>query len=621
MGKIKVLSSHEAQRIAAGEVVERPANIVKELLENALDAGATNITVHIENGGKDLIRISDNGYGMSPEDADMCIEHHATSKLTSVNELESLATFGFRGEALSSIASVAHITITTKEEGALTGTKLVVEGSKILAKEEVSCTTGTTFEVRNLFYNLPARHKFLKKEETEWRAIYAVITAACLAYHTCSFTIFNNDKQVLQCPVAKTLKDRCSVVFDTKLTSQLLDCHTKDEKNDIHIQGVISRPTYSRYDRNYLYFFVNNRWVKNSKLGHAIIKGYTHILPPKRYPAACLFITLPSTEIDVNVHPRKEEISFLHPRRIEQIIEKMVKNTLENTLGTDLGFVNKTAHAPSTHTLSTLSSHTQKHPSYIHDHAPMKYDTTSYQSSPSSTSASYNRPDTTPATSATPPASRPADTSHNEDTATFIQKPVHQEESPYRLVGQLLKTYLLVEKEDAFLLVDQHAAHERVIYEQLTSHFENIAITNLLFPQLITLDKNDAQTLLDHLHLFQDNGILLETFSATQFRVTALPTYLKNASIQEMIRAAIGWLHEEESLNTEQFKESIQYKLRAMMACKAAIKAGDTLDETQMHQLLRQLYATPNNTTCPHGRPTWWHMSQTEIERIFKRCG
>ena len=329
MAKIKQLSPLEAQKIAAGEVVERPANVVKELIENALDAGATDISLFLEDGGRKLIRIVDNGCGMSPEDAKMSILHHATSKLTSIADLETIATFGFRGEALSSIASVSKMTLTTKEASEPTGITLTISEGAITGEQIAACNTGTDIAIHDLFFTVPARRKFLKTKETEWRTIVHLFHALALAYKEVSFKLSHDERVVYNLPRTTVLTDRITQLFEPALAKHILPLTGTEERMNLSLTGTISDHTYSRFDRNQIFVYVNQRWIKNYKLAQAVIKGYQNILQPQKYPAGVLFITLDPATVDINIHPRKEEIQFLHPRLVEDLIAESVQKALE----------------------------------------------------------------------------------------------------------------------------------------------------------------------------------------------------------------------------------------------------------------------------------------------------
>ena len=602
MGKIKILPPHEAQKIAAGEVIDRPANVVKELIENSLDAGASSLILKLNNGGKTALILIDNGCGMSAEDARLAIHNHATSKLHNVDDIPHLSTFGFRGEALASIAAVSQMSITTKTADDLQGVQLTIDAGTILHETYIACNTGTTIEINNIFYNLPARKKFLKKDETEWNVIYQMIQALCLAHRHCSFTIYHNDHQVLHAPAVATLQERVTQIFDSTLATNTIACTAENKTHGISITAVVTHPTYHRYDRNYLFFFVNNRWVKNHKLGQAVIKAYASILPARRYPAGAFFITIDPELVDINIHPRKEEVQFLHPRVVEDALELMVHTALQNSTARDLG-------ATFTPAPKTVFASAPQKISSTHAAAP------SSPPQPWQFGRIHNIPQPHVITASQKPVPAPA-LEEQEKINTATSLPI---EHNYRLIGQLHATYIIIETDEGMVLIDQHAAHERILYEQFGKRFENSATTHLMFPQLITLSAADAAIVKPWLSIFAEHGIILEQLNGHQLVVKAVPVHAKQNNIEELVKAAIGWIHETETIDVQQFAKSLHDKMRCMMACKAAIKAGDILDERQMHELLEKLHATENRMTCPHGRPTTLKISISEIERKFKR--
>lgn len=598
MPKIKQLSLHEAHKIAAGEVIERPANIVKELLENALDAQATHIVVELKNGGKDLIRITDNGYGMDSIDARLCFGKYATSKITHMNELPTITTFGFRGEALASVAAVSTIKLTTKEPSAVEGIQLIITESALVHEQPMGCSSGTTLEITELFNTIPARKKFLKTVETEYRQILYLFQAFCLAYPAIHFTLIHDTKTVLNCPGVDTLTKRYTQLWDYALAEQMILIDHHDAT--LRISGLISQHQRSRYDRNGIFLFVNNRWVKNSKLVSALLQGYASVLPAGQFPYAALAITLESTQLDINVHPRKEEVQFLHPRIIETCIQAVVKKTLEKELSAQL---KKTIILAKPAPIEHLNN-TQKQYSFAEKQPFNPF----------------------PAQSFIQEKTIPKITEPVTLIAAAEQKTIKQEniniipELPlYRIIGQFDKTYIILEQDDGLFLIDQHAAHERVLYELFSNRFHELPLINLLFPQIITVDTADIKLIIPHVPLFQKNGIMLDVIGENQLSVQSIAVHLKNIQLEALIRQIIGWIIESHHLDTELFEKELHEKMHAQMACKAAIKAGDELTQEAMQQLLYDLYKTTNRFTCPHGRPTGYLMSTQEIEKKFKR--
>lgn len=614
MARIKQLSNAEAQKIAAGEVVERPANVVKELIENALDAHATSISVYIKDGGKELIRIVDNGCGMSQEDAHLCFAHHATSKITSVDDLDSISTFGFRGEALSSICAVSKVTLITKETDAQHGTRLVLEQTQVIDESAVQAANGTDISIADLFYNVPARKKFLKTRDTEWRQILTLLHAFCLDYQSIHFKLYHDEKLVLNCPPVTDIMQRIAQLHEQQFTTHMIELQPKTSSG-ITISGALSNHHYYKYDRSSIFFFVNSRWVKNQKLGSALLKGYLNVLPAGRFPAAFIFITLDATHVDINIHPRKEEVQFLHPRMVEQLITQTAKEALERNLSAQFKKEVTIAPAPIS---SFAQPHYQAAPSFYNPlpFAAKQQPVVFFDHPPFRDTPEIDLHVATKIDDAFAQAPQPA-------ASDFVrpeeQKLAVSTEKNYELIGQYHKTYLLLEKEEGLYVIDQHAAHERILYEQFSSRFDEVAQINLLFPQVISLSKDDLALLEPHLGIMQQNGIAVEIFGENQIVVNATPVHLKNVNLQELVHQMVGWITEVSHLEPVQFGKAINERLHAQMACKAAIKAGDILTGEQMHQLIDDLEKTNNRFTCPHGRPTGWLLSLYEIEKKFKR--
>ena len=586
---IKKLSQNEAQKIAAGEVVERPANILKELIENSLDAGATRVTILLEEGGKKLISITDNGTGMLPEDARICFHRHTTSKLKSFDELESINTFGFRGEALASICSVAQVTVKTKHKISSEGLQLTLEEGIVKKEQIIALQQGTTIVIKNLFYNIPARKKFLKATATEWNHNAALFKAFCFSNLEVHFTLSHDGSVLYNCPPVKTVEQRIAQLFDRQVSSNTFEL-SPTIKKDIVLSGAITGPHYSRYDRGGLFFFVNGRWIKNYKLGSAVTKGYSNVLQPGKFPLAVIHIALDPKTIDINIHPKKEEILFLNPRIVETALTQSVKTTLEQHLSAQL---KKTITlAPQPAFSSFVDTYESPKRSIFPDLSTLPF-----------------------------PTSEPAQTDpikkHQEPLENVIQQEI--ESYPYRLIGQFKKTYLLLEHPDGLFVIDQHAAHERVLYEQFSDRFKNQETIALLFPQIISLSYHDFETLMPHLDIFIDHGIEVEAFGEHQVTVKSTPVYAKHIDMQELIQEVISTIRDTEVTDKDAFFKKITERLRAQMACKSAVKAGDVLSNEKIEQLLRRLNKTTNRFSCPHGRPTSWLLDTLNIEKKFKR--
>lgn len=609
MGIIHLLPEHEIHKIAAGEVVERPASVVKELLENALDAGANSITITVKEGGKKTIRIIDNGCGMTPEDAHISIKNHATSKISSVDDLETITTFGFRGEALASIAAISRLTIKTREQSNETGIQLVIDGGTCITESIVACPVGTDITVEDLFFNVPARQKFLKKDETEWRAIQQLVTTCALQHENCSFSLYHNERQTLHAPAVATSIERMSQLLGAEIARDLVTCQTTYSGFPLEINGILAKPTHHRYDKNHIFVFVNRRPVKNHKLIQALVKGYNNILPIGQNPIATLFITIDTHEIDINIHPRKEEVRFAHPVTVERCIQEMVETALNTVVNCALGATSIptstiTEHATSRQLFSPARPWSQTPTQVQNDLLAQKTCHDANCNQDSNEVVDFYIQNVQP----------------NTDKQVIIQEKITDEKAPYQLIGQAFNTYIVIESDDNFVLIDQHAAHECVLFELFENRFTEQTSTQLIFPLIINLSHDESIALTAYLAAFHNYGIDIEPFGSHAFTIRSVPVYLKNAPFENIIRTFISWIDEERPISTDDFSKLLNEKLRALMACKAAIKAGDRLTISEMHELITKLMACERRTTCPHGRPTTHTFSKHEIEKIFQRC-
>ena len=584
MGKIKLLPIHEAQRIAAGEVVERPAHVLKELLENSLDAAATEIIVYLEEGGKNLVQVIDNGCGMSPEDARMSMVHHATSKISSVHDLMSLTTFGFRGEALSSMCSVSRILLRTKQAEDTIGLELLIEDSVIISEKPISCNTGTDIAVRDLFYIIPARKKFLKTTATEYRVCSQLFQAIALAYPEQRFQLYHNNSLVFDCPKVTSLIDRAAQLYDKKTAETLL--LVSSNQTDITINGVISHHQHMRYDRNQIITLVNKRWIKNHKISQAILKGYCNILLPARYPTAIINITIDPEQIDVNVHPKKEEVQFLESAKVEKLIDTMVKERLSQNI------VPQETHTrlPERYYIPELTYKSQKF------------------SIPTTQEIVFKHIEAE--------IKLPQELIFEKE---LVQELVKEKKHEYTILAQLHKTYMLLETVSGLLLIDQHAAHEAVLFEKFSTKTNRTETNNLIVPELLSLNTSECATAVAHNSFFKEHGIIFELFGHNQIKLIATPIGIKNQSIKEIIQETISYIHEHEKQDADQLSALLTKKLYATMACKAAVKGGDILSYKEMEELITIFYNANYNLTCPHGRPTCLNLSVYDIEKKFKR--
>lgn len=613
--KIKILDPHEAIKIAAGEVIERPAHLIKELLENSIDAGAANITLYVNGAGKTLIKIVDDGSGMSPEDAQLCFAHHATSKISSVTDLDSIATYGFRGEALSSIAAVSRVELLTKTAEQKVATHIILEHGTITAQQQAAHPTGTTFIITQLFAKIPARQKFLKSDDTEWNAIVTIFQAFCLRYLNITFKLFHNDFMAYHCHATEDIKVRCAQLFNTNIHTQLIPLPTTTEKN-ITVCGAISTMHYYRFNRGQMFTFVNDRWVKNSELSKAILSGYDGVLPHQKYPAAFIFINIDPQLIDVNIHPKKEEVKFLNPGIVQRIVSTAIKNALSQQINAKLENT-KTAFAATPQEMVATTFTSQQHQTTV-DFAPTDFSSANFDSLFDDAPKNFFNPqeNATKETNKTKKIQQTVQDSGIQQSKSTSEAPVHifQDEPTYTIIGQLKKTYILIEQEQELLMIDQHAAHERIIYQRLLQQ-EQSASVHLMFPHIIKLPATMLTLLMQHQKLLHDQGIIAEAFSEHELILQATPVGISQVAAEEIIHALCENLRADQNVDHLRLQE----KIISTKACKAACKAGDTLDLQQMHTLIKELLATENRFSCPHGRPTMHAITFKEIEKLFKR--
>lgn len=616
MQKIKKLSPLQIQKIAAGEVVERPSNVLKELIENSLDADSNSITIYIEEGGKKKIRIIDNGCGMSIEDARLCIEDHATSKIVSAEDLTNIETFGFRGEALASISAVSNLTIVTREKHALDqdhAIKLEISDGKIQREMPVSANPGTDICIENLFYNLPARRKFLKTKDTEWRLITQLFTAFCLDYINVSFKLYHDDKLIYNYPKVETLESRALQIFDYSVSKKLLYFSDKQERMNLEVSGVISEPNYNRYDKSEIYVFVNKRWIKNYKLANALIKGFQNMLPVNKYPLGVLFINISPEFVDINIHPKKEEVQFLHPVVVENTIESAIQRRLEEYQSEKLG-IKPASLSYDNFNIPVITPKVEIIEDYKFNFEEPVFKKAEIYTSPE---ISFK----------TNPFNINVITNDNLDQILeskkndlHIQEKIESEITiDYRLVGQIFNTYILIETEQGLTVIDQHGAHERIMYEKLKNNFNNTPLVPLLFGQVINLNKSDTELVEPYLSLFKYLGISLEPIDVDKLIVKETAVFLKGKNIEDIVKEAISWIKEGKSSDIESIKKIVQEKIHAKISCVSSIRAGDALNNEMMNSLIKDLYNTDNKLTCPHGRPTIWPLELSELEKKFKR--
>lgn len=616
MGRINILSEVVANQIAAGEVVERPASVLKELVENSLDAGAKRLRIEIKSGGRSLMRVQDDGYGMDRDDALLCLERHATSKIKSAQDLLHIGSFGFRGEAVPSIASVSRFKLGTCAYGENEGTEISVEGGKITQVKTCGCAVGTDIEIRSLFFNVPARKKFLKSDNTETSHVQQVILYQALAHPDVAFTFIQDERTVWQLASTNHLLERIRQLKGMDFCKELLE--VKHESYGVKISGFIGQPGVSRSSRSEQIVYVNRRPVDSRTISFALQEGYHNALMKGRYPVAILFLQMDPALVDVNVHPSKREVRFRDDAAIREAVVESIRATLvtNNSLLT-----------------STL-------PSPIPDRFPAPPQLASAGAGGRRLPPTVTRNQSFAALSAFSPVDgippvipEAQDVAHDfpeiKDESLSGRPPTRPEWKEgdkdvsagglFRIIGIFNKTYILAESIDGLVLIDQHAAHERVMFEMLLKQFalHKVETQQLLSPETIHVEPRDAMVLIDHLEVLNQTGIGISEFGQNTFLIDALPVWMSKRGPKEMIRDLIDSLEQEGGKTARDRRYREEKVVRA--ACRASVKANDFLTMTEVERLVRDLLACELPYTCPHGRPTMILMTQAELEKKFGR--
>jgi DNA mismatch repair protein MutL len=582
---IHVLPDEIASQIAAGEVIERPASVIKELVENSLDSGAKRIEVRVQRSGQPLIEINDDGVGIPNDELELAVARHATSKLRTADDLFTIRTLGFRGEALASIASVSHLTILSRTAGEEVGAELRVEGGRITARASQASPPGTTIRVEDLFYNVPARLKFLKRDATERQANEAFLQRYALAYPQVQFKVCQDDNAILQTSGSGRQREALAAVYGIEYARAMMDIDYSDR--DISVQGFTSPLSLTRSNRREMTFFVNGRWVQDTSLSAALLQAYHTYLMVGRYPVSVLFIQVPPEEVDVNVHPAKAEVRFRSQDQIFSVIQRAVRKALivSNPVP---------AVTPSGSWATELPRQSQFIPSSL----------------PESSTVGLYQPQ---------PTLLPA-----EDETPVIEAVVEPPARPLgvmpllRLIGQVGGTYLVAEGPDGLYLIDQHAAHERVLYEKyIRQRGASMISQSLLEPIAVHLPQNQASLLTEQMEVVNRMGFQIESFGARSFLVRALPAMFDRLTPADAIHVLVEDFEEDETpLQTE-----IEARLVARICKRAAVKGGQSLSVEEQKQLLEDLEGCTSPRTCPHGRPTMIHLSVDLLERQFGRRG
>ena len=658
MGRIHVLSDQVANQIAAGEVVERPASVVKELLENSLDAGATRIRLEVEAGGRKLIRIVDNGHGMGRDDALLAFERHATSKLRSSDDLLSIATLGFRGEALPSIASVARVLLETRAPEDEVGTLLEIAGGNMLRVEDAGLPPGTTIAVRDLFFNTPARRKFLRSEQTELGHVAALVTHYALAHPTKHFELHTSTQALIVAPAVANAGERLYQIFGRETFDSLLpvaaeidfaraglpepppwkrgEGYEAPEPGLVRLSGFVSKPELQKLNRNSIYIFANGRLIRDRLILHALTEAYRNVIPPTSFPVVLLFLELPPQELDVNVHPAKTEVRFRQSAFIHDFVRDQVRTALMKARPAASFFAAlhsaPTASESLTVDVSPLPGIDQ--PVY-EPHAPHEQsegaiepgDVASFSLQPpvvppspgrlafqgNGLAIGYDEPASQATESGAPDVS-----SETWDSAAAATQPTLNSLATLRPLGQLRDSFILATNEEGLWIVDQHVAHERVLFEKILRErqTEQVQRQRLLMPVLVELLPEQMVTFAAIAEELERNGFEAEPFGPRTLAVKAAPVGLEGRELERMLEEVLAVAEREQQAENAEARRT---RIAASIACHAAIKINTPLEPAKIDWLLAELAKTEHPTSCPHGRPIALRYSLKDIQRAFQR--
>lgn len=621
MSKIKILPEILSNKIAAGEVVARPASVVKELVENAIDAGSTRILVDIEQGGRKSIRVSDNGHGMGRDDALLCLERYATSKITTDPDLFAIRTLGFRGEALPSIASVSRLTLVTRETNAAAGTQIVVAGGRMESVSDAGAPAGTMITVADLFYNTPARRKFLKSVDTEMGHIADTMASMALGRPSVQFQLSHNSRMVKRWTPAADPEDRVADVLGAAIRKALLPVSRINE--DIQISGWTAAPRIYRSTARGIYLFVNHRWVKDRIVHNALLGGYAGRLMKGRYPVAVLFLRVPFDQVDVNVHPTKHEIRFAHPKRVHDMVREAVGESLRSADPTRRSAGESRFAALDSAKTVIRERQTQYRPMRVPEQPTRFGDDDPALTAGTRVEAPGGLPDGSngpwvAADHPRPPAgsAKPAyETNPPAGQAALWKRRFFGD---LTCIGQYKGTYIICEAGEDLMLIDQHAAHERILFEQLQRQTDahRPASQRLLLPETIDLGFGEAQILEKLIPELNRYGLEIDPFGGNTFVIKAIPTPLASDDVAAMVTQIV-----EKTAHTglDADMATILDGCLMVMACHHAVRAHRQLTSLQIKAMLEQLDACSNPSHCPHGRPIWIRWTLKDLEKQFQR--
>lgn len=620
MPNIEVLDQQTIDKIAAGEVIERPASVVKELVENAIDARATAITVEIKEGGISFIRITDNGWGIEKEQVPLAFLRHSTSKIRSVEDLLTVSSLGFRGEALSSIAAVSQVELITKTAQGISGVRYVIEGSKEKTSEEIGAPDGTTFLVRNLFYNTPARRKFLKTPQTEAGYISDLMERLAMSHPEISFKFINNNQVKLHTSGNSNLKEIIYHIYGRDIAANLLEIQGENEL--FSVRGFIGKPLISRGNRNFENYFINGRYVKSSLIAKSIEEGYKSFVMQHKYPFTVLHLSINGQLLDVNVHPTKMELRFSNGEAVYHFLEKLIRDTINQS---ELVYQ---VNLEQEREASAKEEQERKERLKDKQHTPEPFEAKRLEAIKASIRKDTPYEKKYPQMVAEPSSYvvKREETGKQTLQQEVIQTPVQQDmrklldmesRKEHRIIGQLFETYWLIEFDNQLYIIDQHAAHEKVLYERTMKSLAKKEFTSqsIYPPVLLTLNMQEEELLKKYMDYFKTLGFEIEPFGGKEYSVTAVPGNLFGLDGKQLMVEILDSLA---SFHGNEKPDMITEKI-ASMSCKAAVKGNQKLSRAEVEKLIDELLTLENPYHCPHGRPTIISMSKYELEKKFKR--
>jgi DNA mismatch repair protein MutL len=594
---IHILPEDIANKIAAGEVIERPASVVKELVENAVDAGATRISVLTEAAGMKKIQVVDNGSGMSAPDLALAIIRHATSKIATDQDLKAIATLGFRGEALPSIAAVSHMEIVSRRQDEIAGSRIYAEGGKVLAHDEIGSGVGTTVTVSLLFFNTPARKEFMKTAPAENAAISEMITRFALAHPGIAFSLISDGQKIFQSAGKSRMLDVVADVYGTDIARKMIRVLAESTQKSMAIEGFAAPPLITRSNRKHILTFINNRCVKSQVLDDAVMEAYETLLPLHRFPVCILSLHLNPEEIDVNVHPAKLEVRFHNEEEIHAFVADAVRTALmAKELIPDV-FKKRVAYPQAEPQQGTMAFQT------VYERLPVLEDP--------------HDPDATDHPSRAHEEGKNAQILKQHDSAIHYPDQPDSAAEEMKILGQVFRTYILVERKGELLIIDQHAAQERTMYERMLLNLEREEpAQQLLVPLVLELDPTEDRALQDYASALTEVGFTYETASGRSIFLREIPMSVQVDIACDLFRSILANVGQMQRPRTDS-ADKREAVMRA--ACRASVKANDTMSSVEMTALVQQLLHAENSYTCPHGRPTMLRLSKVELEKMFKR--